>query len=161
MLYTLCGSGSGSISCWRGKIPRCHTRVHGWSTRKRSSLYNLHKSRLECYCAVYDPHYTMDIGLLVSVQRKGVTHVKNNYVQPQSVTNMVKELNWPILKDRRRDIRPALLLKIIKGKVTVEVEDIFVKAASRTGSHHSHNFRHWTAKTTQYKMRAATFPIHT
>ena len=55
------------------------------------------------------------------------------------------------MKDRRRDTRLALMFKIIKGKVAVEVEGTLQKADSRTRSQHSYKYRHLNASTTQYK----------
>ena len=64
---------------------------------------------------------------------------------------MLKELKWKPLKDRRREIRLALLFKIVKGKVAVEAQDILVEADSRTRSSHHLKFRHITTKTKLYK----------
>ena len=55
---------------------------------------------------------------------------------------MLKELNWQPLKDRRRDIRLALLFKIVKGKVAVEAEGILNPADSSDRGEHERKFRH-------------------
>ena len=64
---------------------------------------------------------------------------------------MLKELKWKPLKDRRREIRLALLFKIVKGKVAVEAQDILVETDSRIRSSHHLKFRHITTKTKLYK----------
>ena len=59
-----------------------------------------------------------------------------------SVSSLLKDLNWAPLKDRRRDIRLAMLFKIVKCNMPVQADDILLPADPRTRHHHSFKFKH-------------------
>ena len=63
---------------------------------------------------------------------------------------MIKELGWDSLECRRRDVRLALLGKIISGRAAVTT-DILIKADSRTRSKHPYKLKHIQARTSAYK----------
>jgi len=66
--------------------------------------------------------------------------------------SILKDLNWAPLKDRRRDIRLAMLFKIVKCNMPVQADDILLPAdPPRTRHHHSFKFKHIQSHTTQYK----------
>ena len=65
--------------------------------------------------------------------------------------SILKDLNWAPLKDRRRDIRLAMLFKIVKCNMPVQADDILLPADPRTRHHHSFKFKHIQSHTTQYK----------
>ena len=73
--------------------------------------------------------------------------MKQDYGRTSSVTQMLQDLNWKPLKDRRRDIRLALLLKIIKGNIAVETEGILIKGDHRTRN----KYRHLKFSSVQYQ----------
>ena len=77
--------------------------------------------------------------------------MKQDYGRTSSVTQIFKDLNWKPLKDRRRDIRLALLLKIIKGDIAVETEGILVEGDQRTRSNNSKKYKHLGYNCAQYK----------
>ena len=60
-------------------------------------------------------------------------------------------MNWAPLKDRRRDIRLAMLFKIVKCNMPVQADDILLPADPRTRHYHSFKFKHIQSHTTQYK----------
>ena len=68
-----------------------------------------------------------------------------------SVSSLLKDLNWAPLKDRRRDIRLAMLFKIVKCNMPVQADEILLPADPRTRHHHSFKFKHIQSHTTQYK----------
>ena len=109
------------------------------------------RSSLEYCSAVWDPHLAKDVNLLEAVQKRGARFVKQDYGRISSVTTMLEDLNWKPLKDRRREIRLALLFKILKGKIAVETEGILVEGDTRTRSSNSTKYRHLTFKTDQLK----------
>ena len=45
-----------------------------------------------------------------------------------SVSSLLKDLNWAPLKDCRRDIRLAMLFKIVKCNMPVQADDILLPA---------------------------------
>ena len=68
-----------------------------------------------------------------------------------SVSSLLKDLNWAPLKDRRRDIRLAMLFKIVKCNMPVYADAILLPADPRTRHHHSFKFKHILSHTAQYK----------
>jgi len=68
-----------------------------------------------------------------------------------SVSSLLKDLNWAPLKDCRRDIRLAMLFKIVKCNMPVQADAILLLADPRTRHHHSLKFKHILSHTAQYK----------
>ena len=77
------------------------------------------RSVLEYPSTVWDPHYRDDIKQIEMVQRRAARFVKNDYGSRSSVTQMMSDLNWKSLQDRRRDSRLVLLYKIINELVAI------------------------------------------
>jgi len=100
---------------------------------------------------VWDPHKITDQLPLESVQRRAARFTKRDYSYQSSVSQMLQDLQWQPLKERRREIRLTLLFRIVQGKIAIPVEDILTRADARTRSQHDYKFRHISANTQQYK----------
>jgi len=74
--------------------------------------------------------------------------VKNDHRQTSSVTQMLKDLGWESLADRRRDLRLILLYNIVNHFTAVTVDDILTPADPRTCVNHPYKFRNIRANTT-------------
>ena len=109
------------------------------------------RSVLEYACAVWDPHLRKDITSLEQVQRRAARFTTGDSGWRSSVTKMMKDLGWESLEYRRRNIRLALLGKIVGGQAAVPTDDILIKADTRTRAKHPYKFRHIPAKTTAFK----------
>jgi len=71
---------------------------------------------------------------------KGITG--QHPVFQSSVSQMLHDLGWCELKDRRRDLRLALLYKIVTGHVAINPHQIgLVAADNRTRANHRYKFR--------------------
>ena len=78
------------------------------------------------YCGtVWDPHTAAAAQKVEMVQRRAARWVKNDYVQTSSVTNMLAELKWRELSQRRADARLCLLYKIKKSLVLINAIKYF------------------------------------
>ena len=66
-----------------------------------------------------DSHLARDCDLLEKIQRQSARFVKGDYRTTSSVTQMLHDLGWRDLSDRRRDLRLALLYKVVTGHVAV------------------------------------------
>jgi len=65
------------------------------------------------------------------------------------VSQMLHDLGWRDLKDRRRDLRLALLYKIVTGHVAINPDQIgLVAADNRTRANHRYKFRAMGASST-------------
>ena len=56
------------------------------------------------------------------MQRRSAKFVKNNYERKASVTEMLKELQWESLEQRRKKSRLCTLYKIIHQDIKMETE---------------------------------------
>jgi len=99
-------------------------------------------SRLEYCAAVWDAYLIKDINILEGIQRIAARFVIQDHSRFTSVSSLVKDLNWAPLKDRRRDIRLAMLFKIVKCNIPVQVDTILLPVDPRTRHHHISKFRH-------------------
>ena len=65
------------------------------------------------------------------------------------MSQMLHDLGWRDLKDRRRDLRLALLYKIVTGHVAINPDQIgLVAADNRTRANHRYKFRAMGASST-------------
>jgi len=79
---------------------------------------------------------------LEGIQRRAARFVIQDHSRITSVSSLLKDLNGAPLKDRRRDIRLAMLFKTVKCKMPVQADDILLPADPRTRHHHSFKFKH-------------------
>ena len=87
--------------------------------------------------------------LLEKLQRRSARFVKGDYRTTSSVSQMLHDLGWRDLKDRRRDLRLALLYKIVTGHVAINPDQIgLVAADNRTRANHRYKFRATGASST-------------
>jgi len=112
---------------------------------------SLIRSRLEYCAAVWDPYLIKDINTLEGIQRCAARFVIQDHSRFTSVSSLLKDLNCASHKDRRRDIRLAMLFKIVKCNMPVQADNILLPADPRTRHHHSFKYKHIQSHTTQYK----------
>ena len=119
------------------------------SSLKETSYISLVRSVMEYACPIWDPHLIKDSHMLESVQRRAARFIKGDYRTTASVTAMLQDLGFKHLQERRRDLRLALLFKVVSGKVGITTEDLdLVKADGRTRANHGFKFRTFNSKTT-------------
>ena len=76
------------------------------------------------------------------LQRRFAKCVKGDYKTTSSVSQLLHDLCWCDLKDRQRDLRLALLYKIVTGHVAINPDQIgLVASDNRTRANHRHKFR--------------------
>ena len=66
------------------------------------------------------------------------------------MTGILEQLKWESLKKRRKDSRPILLYKGMKGKATIPTDD-FIPKTRRCRNQHSMAFRLPSASVEAYK----------
>jgi len=67
---------------------------------------------LEYCCAIWDPHHQIDITKLEMIQHRAARFVLNkpwNRHHQDSITEMLKELNWPSLQQCRKQAHHILI----------------------------------------------------
>ena len=78
---------------------------------KEVAYKTLVRPRLEYCSAVWDPYQQIHQANLERVQRRAARFVKNDYKYTSSVTDMLLELNWDLLQDRREKARLVAVYK--------------------------------------------------
>ena len=121
------------------------------NTETKSRAYQaLVRPKLEYSCSVWDPHMKEQQIQLEKVQRRAARYVHNNYDYTSSVTNMLNQLKWPPLAERRLKTRLVLFYKVIHCLVAIP-SHILEQTDSRTRQNHSQTYRHIQTSKDTYK----------
>ena len=116
-------------------------------------------SIMEYAAPIWDLHLFKDAHMLENIQRRAAGFIKGDF-RTASVTKMLQKLGLRDLKDRRRDLRLALLFKVVQGYVGVSPEDNGLEPADgRTHEKHKHKFRTRGPRTSSYKYSFASRTI--
>ena len=150
----LYNKSSSILGFLRRNLRRCPSKL------KESAYIALVRSRLEYGAPVWDPHLVKDSKLLEDLQRRAARFVKGDFRSRSSVTSMLWDLGWQDLKHRRRDLRLALLYKIVTGHVEITPQDIgLTKADGLTRANHRFKFQAMGANTNAYRHSFAVRTI--
>ena len=80
------------------------------------------RPHLEYASPVWDPWTTKHIKQIEDVQRRAARFVKNCWQRtPGTVSNLLNDLDWPSLQNRRKSARLTLLHKAIHGESALEI----------------------------------------
>ena len=124
---------------------------HSNKNFKEQAYISLVRSILDYASIVWDPYLQKDIDKLEGVQRRAARFVCNNYKSKSSVTEMLKELKWQPLKDRRRDQRLVFFHKIIYDLVAVPADNLLEVNKRPQRNHNSKSIKLATSNTDIYK----------
>ncbi len=69
---------------------------------------------------VWDPHYRNDIQKVEMIQRRAARFCMNDYRGQSSVPDMLAELKWDALEDRRKYSRLQMMYKILNVMVGID-----------------------------------------
>ena len=101
----------------------------------KTAAYNaMVRPTLEYASTVWDPYHNHQIASLERVQRRAARFVTNNYRDyvPGAVTNMITQLGWESLEDRRTKSRLTMMYKISHGLVDVNHQHHLIPGDRRT-----------------------------
>ena len=87
------------------------------------------RSTLEYGATVWDPYLEKDVYKLESIQRKAARFICNDYRSREQgcVTEMLRDLELPTLKERRKDKRLIFMYNIQKGSVPAIPPNAYLK----------------------------------
>jgi len=108
---------------------------------KETAYTSLVRPTVEYACTVWDPHEKGDINRLEMIQRRAARFVKNNYHNRSSVTDMINDLGWRSLQDRRRDARLTMLFKIDTEQVAIDKSNHLIQPNRLSRNMHPRSFQ--------------------
>ena len=79
--------------------------------QSHSSSFACVRSKVEYACSVWDPHLKEDINNLEKVQRRAARFVTNSYDNKINCNNILKNLNWKPLIERRAHSKVTNIFK--------------------------------------------------
>ena len=97
--------------------------------------------QVEYASPVWSPHTKENIKKIEMIQRRAARWVTGNFSSYDSVSNMLCELGWRSLADRRIDARMIMLYKIIHGYVAIQLPSYFERPTRYTRHMHPLAFR--------------------
>ena len=115
--------------------------------------YSLVRSILEYANVVWDPYTSMDIHKLETIQRRAARYCTNNYKYTRgTVTNLLTNLKWPTLQQRRKTARLITMFKIQQHDMSVPIPNYIQRQQlQNTRQFHQAKFRVMRPSTDTYK----------
>jgi hypothetical protein len=107
---------------------------------KTRAYQTLVRPTLEYSCTVWDPHEQTLVNRLEMVQRRAARYVTGIHSRRASVTQMLQEMGWTSLEERRSNQRLAMLFKIVNGLVAIRPEDHMLPASRITRRMNTQSF---------------------
>ncbi|CAH1274618.1 Hypp5348 [Branchiostoma lanceolatum] len=86
-----------------------------------------------------------------AVQRRAARLTLNDYRQTSSVTQMLNDLQWTLLSERRRNARLTFFYKLVNNYININTDSLLKPAQGRTRGSHTLKFQPLFARTDSYK----------
>ena len=118
---------------------------------KERAYQSLVRPKLEYNCCTWDPHQQNQINKLEMVQRRAARYVTNRFHNTSSVGDMLQDLNWPTLQQRRLRTRLIFFYKITHYLVAIYPSDLLYPIDNRTRHHNQDNYQHIRCYKNSYK----------
>ena len=99
---------------------------------------------------------SIDIHCLDVVQRRAARYVKNKYHHRSSVTDMLADLQWKPLQERRKEARLIMLFKVINNKIALDNSQLIPLNSTSTRNTHDLSYQIPYCRT-QYRQQS--FPL--
>ena len=115
---SICKKAHSTLSFLNRNFGNCTKEI-------KENLYTSHVRPQVEYCgAVWDPFTTRNINKLEAVQRRAARFVTSNYSHRQSVTVLLKKLNWHPLSERRAVSKVLLFYKARNNLVHIPLDHL-------------------------------------
>ena len=115
------------------KLLVLYRNMNGYPEKlKQTSYFSLICSFIEYGATGWDPYQRYNSVKVERVQLKAARFVKSRYTRCSNVSDMLDELRWLSLSQRRQEARLILFYKIINGLAQVPYEGVIIEAYMRT-----------------------------
>lgn len=146
-ISNIVGKANRTLGFLRRNLGRCPEVI------KNQAYTTLVRPRLEYACSVWDPHTQKNSKDIESIQRRAARFVKGCYLrEPGTVTNLLKDLNWPILQQRRKSSRLTMMFKIVNNLCPITVPEYVHQKSRVTRSFHPKRFINMGSSSNTYKF---------
>jgi hypothetical protein len=135
-ISSLASRGNSNLGFIRRNLKCCPPKL------RDTAYISLVRPILEYGCTIWSPYTMSGIGKIERVQRRAARFVTGKFKYCHSVSDMLHDLGWPTLEERRQEQRLVLFYKIIHGISHVQTEGILAPADSRTRSNHRYKYGH-------------------
>ena len=107
---------------------------------KTRAYFSYVHPQLEYASIVWDPFTQKNVNMLEMVQRRSARWVLGRFHNTSSVTNMLDQLEWRNLQQRRADIRLTMLYKLRNGLLNIDPSQYLIPATSLAASASPHRY---------------------
>jgi len=124
-------------------------------TLKAKACASILRLQLKYYSTVWDPRKGVENNgsyNLEMVQRRAARLALGRYPQLASVAEMLKELNWTTLQQRRVDARLTMLYRIFNNLVAVNPGDNLRSPTCKSSYVHDHSFILISSSATSHRL---------
>ena len=122
------------------------------SSKTKTTAYNtLVRSKLEYCSTVWSPYRQGQIHKVEMVQRRAARFVTQRYRNTSSVSDMLQELGWDSLEERRKQAQLTMLYKIINEIIDIPKERYLTPLATKTRATHSKRLKRYSPSTDTFK----------
>ena len=120
-----------------------HRNLRSSSQKLRQQAYfTLVRPHLKYCCTVWNPFTTKDIMRVENIQRRAARFVLNNYHKRDSVTTMIRHLEWSSLEQRRKRASLFMMYKIHHGLIAINPDNYLIAMPpSATRFYHPSKFQ--------------------
>ena len=101
---------------------------------KTQAYTSLVRPHVEYACSVWDPYKQGDIKRIESVQRRAARYVTNRFHNTSSPSDMIRELEWESLEQRRAKWRLINCYKVIHNMINLTTSNL-IPSTSPLQSH--------------------------
>ncbi len=112
-------------------LKHCHPQL------KEQAYISLVRPHLEYCSTVWNPYHQTTINQVEAIQKRAARFVRNVYQRTESVTSLLKDLNWPSLKDRRENSIKIMMYKISNDLIAIN-KDIYLQPMTQTRLRNHH-----------------------
>lgn len=141
-----CQKGTNALNFIKRNLWRCPPKL------KETAYKVLVRPILEYAGTVWDPHHQYQIRKLEMVQRRAARFVKGAYTRDISVTQLLADLQWQPLQERRLIARLSLYHKAVNNTIAIDIPPYINPNSRQSRQAHPIQYTNIGTRTDIYKF---------